>query len=141
MDYSDHYTPEWTQENVYMNMSATGFRLGVKYGKDIKNFQPWAGIYYGIYSWRCNFLNKKKSSSWGTDEGYVAGLTYSIGVDFHIKESSAGKDLFIVTLFGEGASPVANPEISDLFYSGWTWTNAGGNHIMGPYRIGLALSF
>jgi hypothetical protein len=47
----------------------------------------------------------------------------------------------MLTVFGEGASPVANPEINDLFYTGWTWNNAGGNHIMAPYRLGIALSF
>ena len=44
MDYFDHFTPAWTQDDVYMNMTSSGFRLGLKYGKDIRNFQPWAGL-------------------------------------------------------------------------------------------------
>ena len=79
--------------------------------------------------------------SQSTSEWIFEMMDYSAVVDFHIKESSAGKDLFIVTLFGEAASPVVNPEFNDLFYTGWTWPNSGGNHIMGPCRIGLALSF
>lgn len=141
MEYADHYTPVWTQEDVYMNMTSSGFRLGLKYGKDIKNLQPWFGLYYGYYSWQCNFLNKDKSSTWGKDQGYVGGLTYALGVDIHFKNSSGTDDLFMLTIFGEGASPVAHPEINDLFYQGWNWSNAGGNHIMGPYRLGVALSF
>jgi hypothetical protein len=62
-------------------------------------------------------------------------------MDFHLKGGLNDQDLFMITLFGEGASPVANPEINDLFYNGWTWTNGGGNHIMAPYRLGIALSF
>ncbi|MBN2666853.1 MAG: hypothetical protein JXR67_10100 [Bacteroidales bacterium] len=141
MDYLDHFTPAWAQDDVFMNMTSTGFKLGLKYGKDIRNFQPWFGLYYGYYSWQCNFLNKDKSSTWGSDEGYVGGLTYAVGIDFHIKGGTNNQDLFILTVFGEGASPVANPEINDLFYTGWTWNNAGGNHIMAPYRLGIALSF
>lgn len=141
MDYSDHFTPAWTQDDVYMNMTSSGFKLGVKYGKEIKNIQPWVGLYYGFYSWQCDFMNKDKSSTWGKDEGYVGGLTYAVGVDFHIKGGLNNQDMFMITLFGEGASPVANPEINDLFYTGWNWTNAGGNHIMAPYRLGIALSF
>lgn len=140
MDYSDHFTPTWNQDDVFMNMTSTGFKLGLKYGKDIKDFQPWAGLYYGYYSWQCNFLNKDKSSTWGKDGGYVGGLTYAIGIDFHIKAPDKN-ELFMLTIFGEGASPVAHPEINDLFYTGWNWNNAGGNHIMGPYRLGIALSF
>jgi len=62
-----------------------------------------------------------------------------MGVDFSIGISP--KDTILFTVFADFGSPVAHPEIDNLFKDGWNWKNVGGNHIMGPYRFGVTLGF
>ena len=117
-------------------IETSGVRLGAKYFfTKPGTLRPWVGLGYGVYFWTFDFLNSSRTKRYGKGTGIVNGLTYLAGVNLKI-----GKKAYIV-LYGDFASPVCNVKIDNLFYSGWTWDNRGGNHVMGPYRYGLALQF
>lgn len=122
--------------DVYGAMDATGFRLGLKYVLSTQQgFELWGGIAYGLYRWTISFDNSAKDKTYGSATGMTSGPTYLAGVDAPIGKST---DL---VLYADVVSPVANPQVDNLFNNGWTWVNAGGNNVMGPYRAGLALRF
>lgn len=137
-DYGSWYTGTFTKD-AYFDMEATGFRVGAKYAFVKKNFRPWVGLGVGIYSWKASYMTSDRKKTWGFDSGFIGGVTYLVGVDFIVNISETDK--FVLTFFGDFASPVANPKIENLFYNGWTWENSGGNHIMGPYRFGVSIGF
>lgn len=122
--------------DVYYHMDTTGFRVGGKYAILSGKIQPWVGAGVGLYSWRVDFANKKKSKTYGHDNGTIVGITYLVGIDIKIGKLD---NPIIFTLYGDFASPVAKPKIENLFKNGWTWENTAGEHIMGPYRLGLAI--
>jgi len=126
-------------KDAYFYMQTTGFRLGAKYGFQKNNFRPWVGAGFGFYAWKADYATADRSGSWGSDNGTATGVTFLFGVDYILGRDS--KKPIIITFFGDLASPVANPEIDDLFQDGWTWDNAGGNHIMGTSRFGFSIGF
>ena len=126
-------------EDAYFYMQTTGLRFGAKYSFQKNNFRPWVGAGIGFYAWKADYATADRSGSWGSDNGTTTGVTFLFGVDYIFNRES--KRPMIITFYGDMASPVANPVIDDLFNDGWTWDNAGGNHIMGPYRIGLSIGF
>lgn len=107
-------------------------RLGAKYDFQKNGFRPWVGVGFGIYRWTVDYATVDRASSWGSDTGLASGATFLLGVDIFVGQGS------MITLFGDFASPVANPLIDDLFHEGWTWDNVVGNHVMGPYRLGVS---
>ena len=124
-------------EDAYFYMQTTGFRLGVKYGLQKNSLRPWVGAGIGFYAWKADYTTADRSKSWGSDNGTTTGVTFLFGVDYIFSRES--KNPMMVTLYCDLASPVANPTIDNLFQDGWTWDNAGGNHIMGPTRFGLSI--
>jgi hypothetical protein len=120
--------------DVHFDMQSTGIRLGGKYYFGSSRIKPWAGLGFGFYKWQVNYFNEDKKQTYGSDEGFVTGLTYLFGVDFKLIN-----DIFI-TAFADLASPVAEYEIEGLFYPQWDITDYQA-HIMGPYRFGITLSF
>lgn len=124
-------------EDAYFYMQTTGFRLGAKYSIQKKNLRPWVGAGIGFYAWKASYDNVDRSASWGSDNGTATGVTFLFGVDLILSRES--KNPIMITLYGDMASPVANPIIDDLFQDGWTWDNAGGNHIMGTSRFGFSI--
>ncbi len=124
-------------ENAYFYLQTTGLRLGTKYGFQKNNFRPWAGAGIGFYAWKADYATADRSGSWGSDNGTTTGVTFLLGVDYIFSRES--KNPIMITIYCDLASPVANPVIEDLFHDGWTWNNAGGNHIMGPSRLGLSI--
>ena len=130
-DYESHIIGPFT-DDAYFYMDTTGLRLGAKYDFPAGGFRPWAGATFGIYSWKADYATVDRTASWGSDSGLVAGPTVMCGVDFLVGSGSR------ITVFGDFMSPVANPFIEDLFHDGWTWDNAGGSHVMGPYRFGIS---
>jgi len=126
-------------EDAYFYMQTTGFRFGVKYGIQKNNFRPWVGAGIGFYAWKADYATADRTGSWGSDNGTSTGVTFLIGVDYIISRES--KSPIMITFYGDLSSPVANPVVENLFNDGWTWDNAGGNHIMGPYRIGFSIGF
>ncbi len=126
-------------EDAYFYMQTTGFRFGVKYGIQKNNFRPWVGAGIGFYAWKVDYGTADRSGSWGSDNGTATGVTFLLGVDYIFSRES--KSPIMITFYGDLSSPVANPVVENLFHDGWTWDNAGGNHIMGPYRIGFSIGF
>ena len=120
--------------DVHFDMQATGFRLGGKLYLSDKKIRPWAGIAWGYYSWQANYFNKEKNKTYGSDKGYVSGLTYMAGLDFKVMEGMT------ITAFADLASPVATYSMEGLFYPQWD-INDYDAHIMGQYRFGLTVSF
>jgi len=114
-------------------MRGTGFRGGMKYYlTENSAIRPWAGLGYGLYRWTFSYLNSEKTKTYGEATGMVSGLTYVVGVSFVLDPKTH------IVLFGDLTSPAAFPKIDNLFGTGWTWDNTGGNPIMGPYRVGIA---
>jgi len=122
-------------ENAYFFMDTTGFRLGGKYAMP-GAISPWVGLGFGFYSWTAAFLTADRTKTWGSDSGYVSGITYLLGIDFRPASNS-----FVFSIYFDGASPVANPKIYNLFGNGWTWDNVAGSNVMPPYRFGIMLGF
>lgn len=119
--------------DVHFDMQSTGFRLGGKYIVGKSRMRPWIGLAAGYYKWTANYFNEDKSQTYGTDEGYVAGVTFLFGVDFEIMKG------VVVTPFADLTSPVATYKMEGLFYPQWDIEN--DSHIMGTSRFGLTLSF
>lgn len=124
-------------EDAYFYMQTTGLRFGVKYGFQKESFRPWVGAGIGFYAWKADYATADRSGSWGSDNGTTTGVTFLFGVDYIFSRES--NNPIMITIYGDLASPVANPVIDDLFHDGWTWNNAGGNHIMGPNRFGFSI--
>lgn len=133
--YSSHDVgPFTTDVNAYMD--TTGFRLGGKYVLMAEqSFRPWVGAGFGVYRWKFSYMNSEKTKTYGSDEGTATGLTYMVGADWDLMDDTR------LLVFADLTSPVATPRIENLFQTGWTWENSGNNHVLGPYRLGLAVQF
>ncbi len=118
--------------DTYYYMDATSLRAGARYIPSKGKIEPWIGVGYGVYAWQATIGNRKEEKKYGQNSGLVGGLTFLGGVDLNFKD-------FIFRIFGEAASPVANPKIENLFQKGWTFENTGGEHILGPYRFGIGI--
>lgn len=103
-DYESHIVGPFT-DDAYFFMDTTGMRLGVKYDFQKNGFRPWVGAGFGIYRWTVDYATVDRASSWGSDTGLASGATFLLGVDIFVGKSS------MITLFGDFASPVANPLI------------------------------
>jgi hypothetical protein len=119
--------------DVHFDMQATGLRFGGKYLFGNKNIRPWVGAAVGFYEWQANYYNQDKTKTYGSDKGYVTGLTYLAGIDF---EPMSG---IMLTVFADLASPVANYKMEGLFYPQWDIDYS--SHIMGTNRFGITISF
>lgn len=124
-------------QDAYYDMDATGFRAGLKAVLPLRNLQPWVGAGYGYYYWKASYDTKDRSSSWGSTSGYVWGITYLAGIDWWL--STSGTTGMFVRLYADLAAPAVFPVINNLFNSGWTWNETGGDLIMGAYRFGVAV--
>lgn len=124
-------------QNAYFDMNTAGFRAGLKAVLPLGNMQPWIGAGYGYYHWNASYDTQDRSSSWGSAGGYVWGITYLAGVDWWL--SASAKSGFFVRLYADLTSPAVFPVINNLFETGWTWDNSGGNSIMGAYRFGVSI--
>lgn len=120
--------------DVHFDMQSTGFRLGAKYYIFGNKIHPWVGAGYGFYKWTVNYFNSDKTQTYGTDDGYVFGLTYLGGVRFKIMK---GLD---ISLFADLASPVAFYTINGLFYPQWN-IKKWDSPIFGTQRFGFTLFF
>ncbi len=120
--------------DTYYYMDATSLRAGARYIFSKGKFEPWAGAGYGLYAWQATIGNRQEEKKYGQNSGLVGGLTFLGGVDLNFND-------FVLRVFGEFASPVANPKIENLFRDGWTFENTGGEHILGHYRFGVAIGF
>lgn len=119
--------------DVHFDMQTTGFRLGGKYIFGEKKIQPWVGAAYGLYKWQVNYFNENKEQTYGTDSGFVTGLTALLGVDYYLT------DIAVITAFVDVLSPIANYSIEGLFYDQWNITN-WDSPIFGQYRFGITIS-
>lgn len=131
--YSTNETGVFSTD-VYYDMQTTGFKFGPKFMFGSKKTKTWFNMGLGLYRWTLNFYNEDKTKTYGYDYGFVTGMTMGIGVDITNKNAT-------LRVYLDMMSPLAYPEIDDLFYTGWTWKNTQGEHIMGPYRIGIGLLF
>ncbi len=68
-------------DDAFMYMDTTGFRLGAKLVLPGSGIQPWIGAGVGYYRWDAAYVTGDRSSTWGSDGGYAWGLTYLGGVD------------------------------------------------------------
>ncbi|PWB72184.1 hypothetical protein C3F09_07000 [candidate division GN15 bacterium] len=134
-DYETHYLH--FDDDAFFDMRTAGFRLGVKYDLPRGNMRPWFGMGVGVYSWKADYCTADRTKSWGSATGTTFGPTFLCGVDFMFARSS--RHPFMLSVYGDFASPVVKPVIDNLFIDGWTWDNSGGNHVMGPYRFGVSL--
>jgi hypothetical protein len=119
--------------DVHFDMQATGFRLGGKYFFLKNKIRPWVGAGFGFYEWEVNYFNEVKDKTYGSDRGYITGLTYMAGIDFELING------IFLTAFVDMASPVASYQIEGLFYPQWDINY--DSHIMGTNRFGISLSF
>jgi hypothetical protein len=120
-------------DEIHFDMATTGFRLGGKYVIGNKKIRPWFGAAFGYYKWTANYFTADKKHTYGKDDGYVAGLTYLLGIDFELAPG------IVITPFADLASPVAKYNMKDLIYMKWDIED--DNPIMGTSRFGLTLSF
>lgn len=125
-------------DDAFMYMDTTGFRLGAKLVLPMSGIQPWIGAGVGYYRWDAAYMTGDRTSTWGSDGGYAWGLTYLGGVDIRVFEVG-GKGLWL-TVYADLTAPAVFPVIENLFQAGWTWDNSGGNPIMGPYRVGAGFA-
>jgi hypothetical protein len=119
--------------DVHFDMQATGFRLGGKYSLGNKKVRPWLGAGFGFYKWNANYYNEDKSKTYGSDNGFVTGLTFLCGIDIELMPG------IFITPFADLASPVATYKMEGLFYP--QWNIEYDSHIMGTNRVGITLSF
>ncbi|MDT8402884.1 MAG: hypothetical protein RQ743_14455 [Bacteroidales bacterium] len=110
---------------------AVSLRAAIRYVYPMEKFRIWGGIAPGIFTVNANFLTAERDGTYGEFSKGQAGITYQVGIDLLMGDF--GK----ISIFGDLASPVVDAEYTNLFgIADW----GGGNHIMSPYRIGLALT-
>ncbi|HSM94270.1 MAG TPA: hypothetical protein VLT47_15440 [Anaeromyxobacteraceae bacterium] len=114
-------------------MDTTALRLGAAWVVPLGSFDAWVGATLGVYAWQATYGTDDRKSKWGQTSATVTGATLIMGADMPMG------DLGAIGLFLDLASPAAEGEIHDLFYTGWTWKVA--HHVMGPYRFGVRLLF
>ncbi len=137
-DYNSHEVGPFKTE-VHFHMTTNSLRVGPKLDFPLKNGLLWVGAGVGVYNWRVSYGTLDKAKTYGTASGSVTGLTYLAGIDAYLVRTR--KDMVVISVFVDLASPVAYPKIEDLFLDGWTWDNVGGSHVVTPYRFGLSLGF
>lgn len=122
--------------DTYYNMDATRMRIGAKYYPYPKgSFQPWVGAAFGAAAWEAVIGNRAEGKKYGTKSSGITpigGPFLLAGIDFVIDE-------FVFRIYFDGGSAVAYPKIENLFYTGWTFENTGGEHVTGPYKFGVAI--
>lgn len=136
MNWGSNYTPQPFNNDYKYFSDVVSMRGTLRYIYPIKNMKAWAGLAPGFFSTTIAFLDKDRENSYGHVKAGKFGLTYQLGIDFILKNPSGG-DLAAFTLFVDMASPVMYAKFDNLFYTGWTWDVE--NHIMSPYRFGIAL--
>ncbi len=110
---------------------ALSIRAALRYVYPKENFRLWGGIAPGIFTVNANFLTAERDGTYGEFSKGQFGITYQVGADFLL--GVIGK----LTIFADLASPVVDAEYEDLFgIADWSVRN----HIMSPYRIGIAIS-
>jgi hypothetical protein len=120
--------------DVKYYMDTTSVRLGGKYYPIEGVFQPFVGLSLGMYAWQAIIGNREEEKKYSEiSSGTAFSPTYQLGIDFVL-------DGFVVRIFGDLATAVANPKFEDLFQPGWTFESVGGEHVQGPYRFGLAVA-
>jgi len=110
---------------------AVSIRAAVRYVYPTEKFRLWGGIAPGVFTVSANFLAPERDGTYGEYSKGQFGISYQVGADILMGEF--GK----ITVFADLASPVIIAEYTDLFgIADWS----GQNHIMSPYRIGIALT-
>lgn len=110
---------------------AISLRAAIRYVYPKEKYRLWGGIAPGIFTVNANFLTAERDGSYGEYSKGQFGITYQIGADLLLG------DLGRLTIFADLASPVVDAEYENLFgIADWS----GGNHIMSPYRIGIAIA-
>lgn len=128
------------EEDYNYHRNTTAMRIGFKgYFLKKESFDLWYGAYYSVFSWSINLLNDDKNKTLGNTSGTTSypGL-FNVGADFWDKTRNYGVTIF----FESGGAPVTGPyTIEDCILEGWTFTDNGGAHVMGTYRIGVLVHF
>lgn len=131
-DYGDARIGPFPMDTSYY-MDTTNLRIGAKYYLPLgKNFQPWVGAGYGIYSWQATIGNKEEEAMYGQTSGLEGSISALAGIDFVVND-------FVLRIFGDYGAPAVNLKMENLFKSGWTFENTGGEHAVAPYRFGAAI--
>jgi hypothetical protein len=119
--------------DVNFEMASTGLRLGGKYTIGNRMIKPWAGAAFGFYMWSVHYYNENKSFSYGSDNGYVIGTSFQLGVDVELPYG------IMITPFADFASPEIKYNIEGLFYPAWNYEGKGP--VMGTIRLGIMCCF
>ncbi|MDF1576680.1 MAG: hypothetical protein P1P86_15955 [Bacteroidales bacterium] len=110
---------------------AVSIRAAVRFVYPGEKYRLWGGIAPGIFSVNANFLTAERDGTYGEYSKGQFGITYQVGIDLLMG------DIGKLTIFGDLASPVVATEYTDLFgIADWS----ARNHIMSPYRFGIALT-
>lgn len=131
-DYADARVGPFPMDTYYY-MDTTDLRIGAKYYLPLgKNFQPWVGAGYGIYSWEATIGNKEEEKKYSQASGLAGSVSVLAGIDLVV-------DDFVLRIFGDFGGPAVNLKMENLFKSGWTFENTGGEYAVAPYKIGAAI--
>lgn len=110
---------------------AVSMRAAIRYVYPGEKYRIWGGIAPGIFTVNANFLTPERDGTYGEFTKGQFGVTYQVGIDLILG------DIGRFTIFADLASPVMDAEYTDLFgIADWN----GGNHIMSPNRIGIAIT-
>jgi len=127
------------EEDIIRASAVISIRALIKYKIEIKNINLWLGIAGGTFSTVIDYSYSKNTKPNYTYRQNAFGASYLAGI-YILNKDKEGKDKFGITLFGDIAGPTVNEFFINLFESGWTYNNPGGNHPMNPVRIGVALN-
>lgn len=106
-------------------------RAAVRFVYPAEKYRIWGGIAPGVFAVNANFLTAARDGTYGEYANGQFGITYQVGFDLLLG------DIGRLTIFGDLASPVIDAAYTDLFgIADWS----AGNHIMSPYRFGVALT-
>ncbi len=130
VETGSHETGLFPKDVKYF-FDAVSLRAAVRYVYPKEKFRIWGGIAPGYFTVNANFLTTERDGSYGEFSKGQFGITYQAGIDLLL--GGIGR----VTIFTDLTSPVVNAEYTDLFgIADWS----GSNHIMSPYRFGIAIT-
>ena len=130
VETGSHETGVFPADVKYFH-DVVSIRAALRYVYPTEKLRLWAGIAPGAFTVNANFLTAERDGSYGEFSKGMFGMTYQVGVDLLLG------DIARITLFGDLTSPVVEASYTNLFgIADWSV----GNHIMSPYRFGIAIT-
>jgi hypothetical protein len=100
----------------------------------------WGGIAGGSYTSTVRYTGREAVTFFNSATKTLIAPSYQLGMDFMI-HNKRDKDILSFTFYADFSSPKMEESIYDAVVSGWDFEAIGGNKVISPVRIGLAIGF